>query len=277
MTLAWGRRYLMCPPSHFGILYEINPWMHSEIKADPEKSLAQWENLVTTIRDAGAEVEVMDPVSGLPDMVFTANAGIVDGSKFVVSRFAHRERAGEEPYYLKWFDDHGWEVSELAPGPRFEGAGDGLPFNGRLIAGYRIRSDFDGHTALSNSLGVEVLSVELIDPRLYHVDLTFCPLSDETAIIAPSAWDTYGQTVVRRVVADPIELEPEEALSFCANSILVDNRIIMPTCPVRIGRELEKRGFDVAVCPVEEFLKAGGGVRCLTLALDVVLGKVPSA
>ncbi|HVE91475.1 MAG TPA: arginine deiminase-related protein, partial [Actinomycetota bacterium] len=127
MNLEWGKRYLMCPPAHFGVLYEINPWMHREVPADPERTQAQWDGLVATLREAGAEVETLDPVEGLPDMVFTANAGIVDGEKFVVSRFLHPERAAEEPYYAKWFGERGFDLVEFPSGLRLEGAGDVLP------------------------------------------------------------------------------------------------------------------------------------------------------
>jgi N-dimethylarginine dimethylaminohydrolase len=265
--LAWGHRYLMCPAQHFGVLYEINPWMSRTVQADPSRSMAQWEALVETLRDAGATVEVLDPVEGLPDMVFTANAGLVWGDRFVPSRFTHPERAGEESHYRRWFRANGSSITELHGHPHFEGAGDALPFRDRIVAGYRIRSEFDAHTALAKALDVEVLSLELVDQRFYHVDLTFCPLDDRRALCVPEAWDAYGRDVIRSVVPEPIELEPDEALAFCANSIVVGDVIVMPSCTDRLRRLLDD--FDVRVCPVDEFLKAGGGVRCLTLALDV--------
>jgi len=267
VQLSWGHRYLMCPAQHFGVLYEINPWMSREVQADPSRSMAQWETLVETLRDAGAEIEMLDPVEGLPDMVFTANAGIVWGDRFVPSRFTHAERAGEESHYRRWFRANGWSTAELHGHPHFEGAGDALPFRDRIVAGYRIRSEFDAHTALAKVLDVEVLSLELVDPRFYHVDLTFCPLNERQALCVPGAWDTYGREVVRAVVPEPIDLEPDEALQFCANSIVIGDVIVMPACTPRLRALLSD--LDVRVCPVDEFLKAGGGVRCLTLALDV--------
>lgn len=269
--LGWGRRYLMCPARHFGVLYEINPWMHREVPADPDRSMAQWEGARDTLRDAGAEIETIEPVDGLPDMVFTANAGVVAGDRFVPSRFRHPERRGEEPHYASWFRGRGAEIAELPEDLSFEGAGDALPFDGRVLAGYRTRSDFDAHAALARALGVEVLSVELTDPRFYHLDLTFCPLDDRHALIVPEAWDAYGRQVVRSLVPEPIPLTADEAVDFSANAVVIGRRVVLPACSTRLGRELERLGFEVAVCPVDEFLKAGGGVRCLTLALDVDL------
>ena len=270
--LAWGRRFLMCPPEHFGVLYEINPWMHKEVRVDLELARRQWDDLVASLRAAGAAVELMEPRPDLPDLVFTANAGLVSGSQYVPARFRHPQRRPEVPYDVAWFDAHGFEVVELPDGVCHEGAGDGLPFGGVLVSGYRLRSDAASHAYLSRLTGAAVRSVELVDPRLYHLDLTFCPLDDRRAILSPRGWDDYGRRVMEALVPEPLVLDDDEALSFCANSVVVGSTVHMPSCPPRVGRQLEAWGFDVAVCEVGEFLKAGGGCRCLTLALDVVLG-----
>ena len=271
--LSWGRHYLVCPPSHFGVLYEINPWMHREIRVDPDRAQEQWENMVANLEAAGAVKKTMDPVPGLPDLVFTANAGLVVGRLFVVSRFRHQERRGEAKYDADWFAANGSEVLEIKAEPDicFEGAGDALPFRRSLLAGYRFRSDFKAHSLLAEMLSIPVLSVELVDARFYHLDLTFCPLDSRRAIVNPHAWDRYGRTVVERLVPEPLVLELDEALSFCANSVVIGQNMVMPACPPRVGRVLEGWGFNVCVSPVTEFMKAGGGVRCLTLALDARL------
>jgi N-dimethylarginine dimethylaminohydrolase len=266
----------MCPPQHFGVLYEINPWMHHEVTVDPERALSQWEELVATLRAAGAEVVIMDPQAQVPDLVFTANAGVVNGGQFVPSHFRHPERQPETAINAAWFGDRGWRVDRLHAELDHEGAGDALPFTpegGRavLLSGYSFRSDASAATELSALLGCPVRSVQLVDPRLYHVDLTFCPLDDRRAIIAPLGWDAYGRKVVEALVPEPLVLDDDEALSFCANSVVVGTTVVMPTVPPRVGRQLEAWGFGVAHCSVDEFLKAGGGCRCLTLALDVTL------
>jgi N-dimethylarginine dimethylaminohydrolase len=270
--LDWGRRYLMCPPEHFGVLYEINPWMHREVSVDRDRSRAQWEQLVRHLRDAGADVVTIEPRPDVPDLVFTANAGIVSGDVFVPAHFRHPERQPETDVFASWFDTHSWTVDRLPPELGHEGAGDALPFNGTLLCGYRTRSDAGAGPVLSRMLGVPVRTVELVDERLYHVDLTFCPLDDRHALCAPAGWDQYGSTVVEALVPEPLWLEDDEALSFCANSVVVGTNIVMPVVPLRVGRQLEAWGFSVVESAVGEFLKAGGGCRCLTLALDVSLG-----
>ncbi len=266
----------MCPPSHFGVLYEINPWMDATTVVDADSARQQWEHLASTLRVAGAEVVLMEPADGLPDLVFTANAGLVNGNQFIPSRFRHPERQGETDVDVQWFSEQGFTVEWLPDGVSNEGAGDALPFGDVLVSGYHFRSDAASHAYVSRLTGAAVRSVELIDPRLYHLDLTFCPLDSRRAMVAPLGWDRYGLAVLENLVPEPLFLEDEEALEFCGNSVVVGSVVVMPACPPRVGRQLERWGFDVVVCPVDQFLKAGGGCRCLTLALDVHLG-LPSA
>jgi N-dimethylarginine dimethylaminohydrolase len=275
-SLSWGRRILMCPPRHFGVLYEINPWMQREVSVDVDRARAEWERLAATLRAAGAEVVEMAPRAEVPDLVFTANAGLVNGDQFVPSNFRHPERQPETEINAAWFAERGWRVDRLPDHLDHEGAGDALPFTadgGRpvLLSGYSFRSDASAATELGSLLGCPVRPIQLVDPRMYHLDLTFCPLDGRRAIVAPSGWDSYGRKVVEALVSEPLVLSEEEALSFCANSVVVGETVVMPSTPPRVGRQLEAWGFTVAECPVGEFLKAGGGCRCLTLALDTVL------
>jgi N-dimethylarginine dimethylaminohydrolase len=269
----------MCRPEHFSVLYEINPWMHTEVRPDPERAMEQFDGLMAELRAAGAEIELMEPVEHLPDLVFTANAGVVNGRQFVPARFRHPERQGETAHDAGWFAARGFAVEWLPEGVVHEGAGDALPFGTPgeplvLVSAYRFRSDASSHPALSKLTGAPVRSVELTDERLYHLDLTFCPLDDRRAMVAPLGLDAYGRKVVDALVPELLVLEDDEALAFCANSVVVGDNVIMPSCPPRLGRALEAWGFSVAIAPVDEFLMAGGACRCLTLALDVDLRPV---
>jgi len=264
----------MCPPEHFAVLYEINPWMHREVAVDAHRAREQWDALVGTLEAAGAVIELLEPRPGLPDMVFTANAGTVNGSTFVPSRFRYAQRQPEVAHYVAWFEAAGFTVSPLPTGVFHEGAGDCLPIGDAFVSGYRYRSDAAAHSPLGSRLGAEVLPVELIDSRLYHLDLTLCPLDGRHALVAPNSWDSYGRRVVQRLVAEPLVLTDDQVVAFCANSVVVGSCIVMPACPPRLGRRLEALGFDVEVVVMDEFRKAGGGPRCLTLALDVAIPKL---
>ena len=267
--LGWGRSYLMCPPDHFEVAYSINPWMDVAVPVDPARARAQWDELVAALRAAGAHVETIEAQTGLPDMVFTANAGVVVGDAFVPAAMRNPERHGERAHFERWFAERGRRVVGLGDGAVQEGAGDALPFGGRLVGGWRTRSSAEAYPELARLTGATAAAVELVDPRFYHLDLAFCPLGDGRAMVVPSALTEEGRALVAELVTDPLELTPEEAATFCANSVVVGRTVVMPACPPRVRGQLERWGFEPVVVDVSEFLKAGGAVRCLTLALDV--------
>jgi N-dimethylarginine dimethylaminohydrolase len=269
--LGWGRRFLMCPPEHFEVAYAINPWMLGTEPVDPDRAMAQWEGVVALLQAAGAEVEVMPPVDGLPDLVFTANAGLVDGRRFIPARFRNTERQGETAHNVAWFAARGFEIDELPDGLSHEGAGDALPFDGTLVGGWRWRTDEAAHEWVAQRTGVPLQLVELTDERFYHLDMTFSPLDDRHAMTVPALWDADDAKAMATLVPKALELTLDEAMLFTANSVAVGRNVVMSGCPPRVGRQLEQWGFSVEVADVSEFLKAGGGVRCLTLALDVNL------
>ncbi|MBB6174745.1 N-dimethylarginine dimethylaminohydrolase [Nocardiopsis mwathae] len=268
---VWGYRYLVCPPRYFDVRYSINPWMDPNETVDRELAHDQWTRLVATLREAGAKLDELEPLPDHPDAVFTANHGIVDGHTFWPARMRHPERAAEVAHAAHWFDRNNWSVADPAPDAVQEGAGDALPFAGTLVAGYGMRSDRLAYGELARRTGWPILPVRLTDPAFYHVDVAFCPLDDRSALIVPSAFSDEALRRLRRLVPDPVLLTDEEGLAFAANSVVVGHRIVMPHCSPRLGRLLDERGFDVAVCDVSEFRKAGGGCRCLTLALDTDL------
>lgn len=270
--LEWGRHYLMCPPDHFTVEYAINPWMTPDQPVDHDLATRQWNGIVDAISEAGGRVSTISPHPDQPDMVFTANAGVVANGRFVPSHMRFSERGLEPELAATWAADNGYLVTPIVGGT-FEGMGDGLPFRDRLIAGYGQRSNTAAWSEIHRSFGWPVHMVELPDPRFYHIDLVFAPLSDRSAIIAPLGLTDAGLEALLAVVPDPILLIDEEATSFSANSIVVGDTVISPAASPRLVDELERRGFRSVVTPVTEFLKAGGAVRCLTLPLDAEFGE----
>jgi N-dimethylarginine dimethylaminohydrolase len=266
--MADSPRILMCPPDFYGIEYEINPWMDRRVGSDPAQSLHQWWALHDTLVELGATIERLKPVAGLPDLVFTANAGLVYRKVFVSSQFRFGVRQGETPHFERWAHEHGFQVVKLPPGHHFEGAGDALFCGETLYAGYRFRSDARSHVWVGTFLGVEVLPIELVDPRFYHLDTCFCPLDDETAIYYPGAFDDYGRSVLRDQIPRLIPVSAEEAVSFSCNAVVVGRTVILNEGAPKLARALQEAGYVVRPLRLTEFIKAGGSAKCLTLRLD---------
>ncbi|MFN2465617.1 MAG: dimethylarginine dimethylaminohydrolase family protein [Candidatus Dormibacteria bacterium] len=258
----------MCRPQHFGVEYEINPWMHVEQGVDREKAGSQWQALFRAYQELGQAVELVDPVPGLPDMVFTANAALVHCGKAVLARFHHPERQGEERHWRRALSDRGLQILEVSGGTSFEGAGDALFVGDRLFAGHGFRTDVAAHRDLARLLGVEVVSLHLVDPHFYHLDTCFCPLAPEVVMFAPHAFTRESARLVRRLVPHVIEVSPALARDFICNGVVVGDHLLSSTGVEQMDGQLHGEGLAATAFPMTEFLKAGGGVRCLTLELN---------
>jgi len=259
----------MCPPDHYDVDYVINPWMEGNIhKSSRDHAVDQWQKLHHVIKDH-AIVDLVQPQKGVPDMVFTANAGLVLGDNVVLSRFYHKERQGEEPYFKQWFESQGYTVYELPKDLPFEGAGDALlDREGRwLWAGYGFRSELDSHPYIAKWLDIEVISLRLMDERFYHLDTCFCPLSGGYLLYYPPAFDSYSNRMIEMRVAPEkrIAIAEADAVNFACNAVNIDSVVIMNKASDNLKQRLAKAGFQVLETPLTEFLKAGGAAKCLTL------------
>ncbi|MBO1060255.1 MAG: TIGR00300 family protein [Aphanizomenon sp.] len=270
-------RFLMCAPDHYDVDYVINPWMEGNIhKSSRDRAVEQWNKLYNVIKDH-AIVDLVEPEKGWPDMVFSANAGLVLGKNVVLSRFLHKERQGEEPYFQQWFEQNGFNVYTLPKDLPFEGAGDALlDREGRwLWAGYGFRSELDSHPFLAKWLDIEVISLRLMDERFYHLDTCFCPLANGYLLYYPGAFDSYSNRVIEMRVAPEkrIAIVEADAVNFACNAVNVDSIVIMNKTSDGLKSRLAEVGFQVIETPLTEFLKAGGAAKCLTLRVTEPIGE----
>ncbi len=262
-------RILMCPPYHFDVRYEINPWMDRRTRVDRRAAWKQWNALYRVLTGkVGAKVEFVIPVAGLPDCVFTANAGLLAGDTFITSSFRHPQRALEEGHWQSWFESKGYRVVRLSPELRFEGEGDLLAVGDMVLAGYGFRSDREAVERVGRLLRKEVLALELADPWYYHLDTCASPLTENSILYYPDAFTAEGRALIADRFPDAIAVPEQEARRFACNSVVVDRHVVINAdCPVTTA-ELRGRGFEVHEVDVSEFLKAGGGPKCLVLILE---------
>jgi ornithine--oxo-acid transaminase len=265
-------KLLMCAPTLYQVNYVINPWMEGNLgHASHSRAMAQWEALHAALCEI-ADVELVDPVAGSPDMVFTANAGLMRHGRAVVSRFRHAERQGEEAHFARWFSDAGYQVVEMPGEISFEGEGDALfsRDGGRLWAGYGPRTCLASHAALRPVWDVEVVSLRLIDPRFYHLDTCFAPLADGSLLYYPKAFDAAGLVAIEEhyAPAQRIAVSEEDALRFACNAVNLGPEIVLNRISLELEQQLRDRGFEVTQIELDEFLKAGGAAKCLVMHLD---------
>jgi N-dimethylarginine dimethylaminohydrolase len=263
MIKEYRAHILMCRPKYYGINYSINPWMNTDIGADHNKSIDQWRTLESKIRQLDAEVSYIPPREGLPDMVFTANAGLfLDNGVFILASFKHKERQGEEDHFEKWFVDRGLTVHRIEH--EFEGAGDALYLNDKLIGGHGFRTD---PLAYERYFFKADVLAELVDPYFYHLDTCFCPLKDGDYLIWPGAFSEEGLKNIRNVGGNEISVIEPEAKQFACNAVVIGRDVILPTeCPDTM-QKLRQAGYTPHAVEMSEFIKSGGACKCLTLAL----------
>jgi N-dimethylarginine dimethylaminohydrolase len=259
---------LMCPPEYFGVEYEINPWMHVDVDVDRALARLQWQGLYDTYTELGEKIVLTPPVQGLPDMVFSANAAVVWNGRAVLSRFYHSERRGEEPYWDEALRKVGLEIHYVPHGVSFEGAGDALFVGSRMFCGYGFRTDRESHDVVAGILEVEAVSLELVDPHFYHLDTCFCPLDDTTVLFTPDAFSVPSQETIRQLVPRAIEVPFHIARGFVCNALPIQKCVVSSSAINELQAQLEQVGFSVRSLPMGEFMKSGGGVRCLSLPLE---------
>jgi N-dimethylarginine dimethylaminohydrolase len=262
----------MCPPKHYEVNYVINPWMAGNVhRSSRQQASEQWEQLHSALRQI-AQVHLVEPQPGSPDMVFTANAGLVRDGIVALSSFHHRERQGEEPHFRRWFRESGFAVCDIPRVTPFEGEGDALfeADGSRLWAGYGPRTLEDSHRQLTELWGVEVVSLRLVDPRFYHLDTCFCPLSNGDVMLYLPAFDQESQMKIeaRYSRKQRICVSEADALRFACNAVNVGRTILLNQISEELCAELELRGFQVVQVELTEFLKAGGAAKCLVLRLS---------
>lgn len=275
-------RFLMCRPEHFGVVYAINPWMDPagwsrQSDRFVAASQQEWDGLYRTLAGLGADIDLVSPAPGLPDLVFTANGAVVLDRRVLLARFRHAERTGEEARFETAFaalqsrrlvDD----IIKLPDGVIHEGAGDGVWDGTRDLfwVGYGPRSSRGAAAVIADVFGIATIALELVDPRFYHLDTALCPLSGGEVLYAPLAFSPAGIAAIRALVPSEqrIEIDDEDALRLAANAVCLGDTVVLSGCSDRLRHCLAERGYRIAVAPLPSFLKSGGSAFCLTLRLD---------
>ena len=263
---ATPRRYLMCRPEHFTVAYAINPWMDVARGADRDLAVQQWETLRQTYLSLGHEVELIDPEPGLPDMVFAANGGLVVEGHALGARFTHAERRAEGPAYLRRLETLDLK-SVTEPVHVNEGEGDFLVVGDLVLAGTGFRTDPGAHTEVQELFGVPVISLQLVDPRFYHLDTALAVLGDSDVAYYPEAFSPGSRAVLQRLFPDAILATEADAVVLGLNAVSDGRNVVLPSVATDLAEQLRERGWNPVGVDLSELLKAGGSVKCCTLEI----------
>lgn len=266
------RRYLMCPPTFFDVTYAINPWMQPGVQVDPHRAMEQWEELVSTYRSLGHDVTTIEAEPDLPDMVFAANGGLSVGGRAFAAKFKFEQRTAESIVYSTWLRKLGNDPV-VEPIHTNEGEGDFLALGSMVLAGTGFRTSIEAHVEAEAAVDRPFVSLELVDPRFYHLDTCLAVLDDGNgdapADIAyyPGAFSSHSRRTLRDLFPNALIVSEKDAMVFALNSVSDGYNVVIPGDASEFGDALHERGYNPVPVNLQELLKAGGSVKCCTLEL----------
>ncbi|MBP2339453.1 N-dimethylarginine dimethylaminohydrolase [Saccharothrix coeruleofusca] len=261
-----ARRYLMCEPEHFTVEYRINPWMDPSRPVDTGLAVEQWTALKETYERLGHRVDLIDPVPGLPDMVFAANSGTVVDGRVLGARFRAPQRAAEAEHFRRWFLANGYR-DVVMPSRINEAEGDFAWTGSLLLAGTGFRTDPQAHAEAQEVLGVPVVSLQLVDPRYYHLDVALVVLSEDLVAYYPEAFSPGSRRVLRRLYPDAVLATADDAACLGLNAVSDGRNVVLPVEATHLAEQVARRGFEPIPVDISELRKSGGGPKCCTLEI----------
>jgi N-dimethylarginine dimethylaminohydrolase len=257
------RQYVMTPPRFYAVEYAINPWMDTTNAVDAAAALSQWERLRETYLQLEHSVDLVDPVAGLPDMVYAANGGLIIGGTALIARFKYVQRQQESAAYGTWLQSRG--LRPVYAQHVNEGQGDLLPVGDIILAGYGFRTALRAHSEVATIFGRRVISLELIDPRFYHLDTALTVLDDTTIAYYPPAFTYVSRAHIETLFPDAIVVDSADAYAFGLNAVSDGRHVVLPAAAVGFAAQLSDAGFEPIGVEMPELLKGGGSVKCCTL------------
>lgn len=261
-----AQKVLMCPPKYFSIAYEINPWMNTSNQVDTNQAYQEWEKLTKNYKELNVEVELIEPEKDLPDLVFTANAGLVYKDVFFPSNFRFPERQPEKQIFVNWFKSRGYRILELPSSLTFEGAGDALSCGDKLFLGYGFRSVKDVARFLSKHItDLEIIPLGLSNPYFYHLDTCLSPLPGGHFIYYPDAFDDQTRITLEKLGG--YEISEALCINYGCNLVFIGDTVVTSFSDNSLEEVCEALKLKIRDLKMTEFIKSGGGVRCLTLFL----------
>ncbi|GAB2485603.1 dimethylargininase [Nocardiopsis aegyptia] len=260
------RHYLMCPPTYFAVEYAINPWMDPAAGVDRARAIRQWEGLRDLYRSLGHRVSEITPIDGLPDMVFAANGALVVDGRVYGARFASAERTPEGPAYLDWFRQAGFTETR-EPKHVNEGEGDFITLDEVVLAATGFRTEAAAHQEAERFLGRPVITLQLVDPRFYHLDTALFALSGARVAYYPGAFSEGSRRVLASLFPDALLATEEDAAVLGLNAVCDGSDVVIAAEAVALAGRLRDLGYRVHPVELDELRKAGGGAKCCTLEI----------
>lgn len=259
----------MVQPKYFDVTYSINPWMNPNVPVNMDSMKRQWELIYKELVNTGIPVELLEPQKGLNDMTFAANAGMIHNDVAIVSKFRDKERQGEESYFKEWFLNNAHATHTLRSESIWEGEACSIFLNKTLVASYSKggRANKEAYQEISEYWGLQddqIHYVNLVDPYFYHLDVCLCKLTEQKLLLCPLAFTAEDNKWLQANSERIIQCSYDDALNFACNAFVYEDHIFLSSATAPdLLESLNDQGFTLHLMNVSEFIKSGGGVKCL--------------
>lgn len=233
----------------------------------PELAMDQWQWLVEDyIEVFGQErVKQCPPKAGLTELCFFGDSVFLCEGKALFGEFRHPEREAERPYVQEFLLDAGFAGASVPEGVIFEGAGETVMWRDKILFGFGKRSMEVARHFLRQTFGFDTIDLEMESDEFYHLDTALLPLRHDLIAYYPGAFGPIDNATIESFDCEKIIVSERDARQFACNAVVSGDVVFAHKGPTEIWSELRKRGFDVREFDVSEFVKLGGGIKCLTL------------
>ena len=265
---------LLSPPTHLAMVpcnAVTRDSLARGLSSCTVSAAEQHRALAARLEIAGVRCHIVPPKPGLPDLAFTRDSVLMTPWGLIELRPSESHRRGEAAHLVAALRTLGIESLGAVDEGRVEGGDVCLLRPGLvMIAVSGERTDEVGARALGRIFerrGWRALFTR-IDPRYLHLDTQFTLVSKHLGVACLETLDAGFAETMAGLGVDLLPAMPEEVDRLEANLLSLGGcRVVAPAGGTRLNRELGRRGYDLIEVEIDQFVRCGGGVHCLTQPL----------
>ena len=189
-----------------------------------------------------------------PDSCFVEDTVVIHRDKAVITRMAKESRRGEEEQVEEILREYK-RLRRIQDPATIEG-GDVIHLEKYLISGITERTNHEGVFQASDLLRTRIEVIE--DPSIVHLKSHVTFLGAGTFVVTQRFADHPLLRKYRRLVVPADE-------AYAANTLAIDNVILMSEKHPKSIQLLKEAGFDIVPVEMSEFEKCEGALTCLSI------------
>lgn len=210
------------------------------------------------------------------DQTYVANLGcylpnIQDNDIILLANFKSPPRIGEEIIGRKFFYDMNYEVHQ--PPFHWEGEADLKYIRKNVyVGGYGIRTDFESHKWMMDNFDMNIVSIEMDDQELYHLDCILFPIDNVNSLVIVDALRPKDLKQLEHYT-NIIEVPKHFKYDCWTNSVRIGKKVFSflvgdSDSEDSFRKLIEKHNLEVVNVNLKEFDKSGAALSCMMMHLN---------